>query len=275
MYEDEQLANQKMVLDETVKVVKGVVNFVEHIDNRFGTKKEKSSKNTTTQQTTISNQVTKALDHTELPFEFTGQHTDLSYFLYHNSMPLQAVNDIQDTELRKAVNFVMKDAEKDGYVNIENDIITITDKGKEHISTHEFQQQIQPNIDNFRKRRNKSSSATEVQQFEWIGADSDLLFFKDNQSLDLKQLLGYDACIGELRKKVTNQLNNYVKKGILNISENGVATITDVGKKLIDSLSIGKSVAMKNVPKIILQVAKVVKKAVETNVNTKTGGKSL
>ena len=80
-----------------------------------------------------------APDISELNFTFfTGQTTDLSYFSQSDTMPLSAIRNIGDENIKEAVKQSFDRAAYQGYITLDGDNIRITAKGKEYISQPDF-----------------------------------------------------------------------------------------------------------------------------------------
>lgn len=75
-----------------------------------------------------------------LPFSFSGQITDLSYFNTSDILPKEVIENIPDAELKEAVISNLELAEKQGLINVNLDSgnITLTDSGREYISNPNF-----------------------------------------------------------------------------------------------------------------------------------------
>lgn len=75
-----------------------------------------------------------------LPFSFSGQITDLSYFNTNDILPKEVIDSIPDAELKEAVISNLELAEKQGLIDVDlnNGNITLTDSGREYINNPNF-----------------------------------------------------------------------------------------------------------------------------------------
>ena len=82
----------------------------------------------------------QAITDNGLPFSFSGQITDLSYFNNNEILPKEVIENIPDAELKEAVISNLELAEKQGLINVNLDSgnITLTDSGREYISNPNF-----------------------------------------------------------------------------------------------------------------------------------------
>ena len=93
-------------------------------------------------------------------FNFTGKQTDLCYFANTNRMPLSAIDNIPDPELKENIikSFDELCSKKYGCIKVEGDEIVITDKGKEMLQNGKFQKQaLNDQLDTYSNRRSFQS----------------------------------------------------------------------------------------------------------------------
>lgn len=129
-----------------------------------------------------------------LPFSFSGQITDLSYFNTNDILPKEVIDSIPDAELKEAVISNLELAEKQGLIDVDlnNGNITLTDSGREYINNPNFIRAA--NIDKARS----AIRAMEIQHglendtirygITLEGTDRDLQFFRFASNLDLEEI---------------------------------------------------------------------------------------
>lgn len=131
-----------------------------------------------------------------LPFSFSGQITDLSYFKANDILPKEVIDSIPDAELKEAVISNLELAEKQGLIDVDlnSGNITLTDSGREYINNPNFIRAA--NIDKARS----AIRAMEIQHglendtirygITLEGTDRDLQFFRFASNLDLEEKIG-------------------------------------------------------------------------------------
>ena len=124
-----------------------------------------------------------------LPFSFSGQITDLSYFNANDILPKEVIDSIPDAELKEAVISNLELAEKQGLIDVDlnSGNITLTDSGREYI-----------NNPNFIRKAHSAIHAMEIQHglesdtvrygVTLEGTDRDLQFFRFASNLDLEEV---------------------------------------------------------------------------------------
>ncbi len=197
-------------------------------------------------------------------FIFTGQATDLSYFQYASTMPIDYIENIQDEKLKSAVKDEFNKMARNGEIVIDPDsqMIVITDKGKAKIANQDFKNQA---IENMAKVEKSLDQA-----FVLDGTEKDLEVFNHVESFNLSDL--QNTGTPEYGEKVFSNIKKLSDKKMISISPNGNVTITAVGKNIlaknatsIGGKVIGKSLATKAVGSLetVGAVIVVVKKAAD------------
>ena len=174
------------------------------------------------------NQYAKTPDSTNTDFIFTGQSTDLRYFANSDVMPISMIEQIPDATLKNAVKDEFNKAilSKKVELDINNDTIKITKKGRKFINSHEFKQAASANL------LSVSHQQPQTMQFSLTGTVQDLNFFNFSDSLNLKDVISNPD-----KQAVQNILGNLGKmkeSGLITVSDS-IVKITDKGKKLINS----------------------------------------
>lgn len=187
----------------------------------------------------------QAITDNGLPFSFSGQITDLSYFNNNEILPKEVIENIPDAELKEAVISNLELAEKQGLINVNLDSgnITLTDSGREYISNPNFISAA--NI-------NKAHSAIHAMEIQHglesdtvrygvtlEGTDRDLQFFRFASNLDLEEVtLSPDK---KAALQVMENISKWEKDGLIQYnSENTSISLTKLGqKKLYSDLADG------------------------------------
>ena len=185
----------------------------------------------------VSDKLSGSKSHLE-NFNFTGKQTDLCYFANTDRMPLSAIDNISDPELRNQVidSFNKLCSKKKGCVKIEGDELVITDKGKKMIQDGAFKKQaMSDQLEAHGKLFEKMfGQAPEGQQMMCVGLNGDgvhdFAFFKQSDKLNLNQILANPN--GKLRDQIVENIKQWQKNGFVSIKD-GMATITDKGKELL------------------------------------------
>ncbi len=180
-----------------------------------------------------------------LPFSFSGQITDLSYFNANDILPKEVIESIPDAELKEAVISNLELAEKQGLIDVDlsSGYITLTDSGKEYINNPNFIRAA--NIDKTRS----AVRAMEIQHglendtvrygITLDGTDRDLQFFRFASNLDLEEItLASDK---EAALKIMENISKWENAGLVKYnSENTSISLTKLGqKKLYSDLADG------------------------------------
>lgn len=187
----------------------------------------------------------QAITDNGLPFSFSGQITDLSYFNNNEILPKEVIENIPDAELKEAVISNLELAEKQGLINVNLDSgnITLTDSGREYINNPNFIRAA--NIDKARS----AIRAMEIQHglendtirygITLEGTDRDLQFFRFASNLDLEEItLSPDK---KAALQVMENISKWEKDGLIQYnSENTSISLTKLGqKKLYSDLADG------------------------------------
>ena len=185
----------------------------------------------------VSDKLSGSKSHSE-NFNFTGKQTDLCYFANTDRMPLSAIDNISDPELRNQVidSFNKLCSKKKGCVKIEGDELVITDKGKKMIQDGAFKKQaMSDQLEAHGKLFEKMfGQVPEGQQMMCVGLNGDgvhdFAFFKQSDKLNLNQILANPN--GKRRDQIVENIKQWQKNGFVSIKD-GMATITDKGKELL------------------------------------------
>lgn len=187
----------------------------------------------------------QAITDNGLPFSFSGQITDLSYFNNNEILPKEVIENIPDAELKEAVISNLELAEKQGLIDVDlnNGNITLTDSGREYINNPNFIRAA--NIDKARS----AIRAMEIQHglesdtirygITLEGTDRDLQFFRFASNLDLEEItLSPDK---KAALQVMENISKWEKDGLVQYnSENTSISLTKLGqKKLYSDLADG------------------------------------
>ena len=180
-----------------------------------------------------------------LPFSFSGQITDLSYFNTSDILPKEVIENIPDAELKEAVISNLELAEKQGLIDVDlnSGNITLTDSGREYINNPNFIRAA--NIDKARS----AIRAMEIQHglesdtvrygVTLEGTDRDLQFFRFASNLDLEEVtLSPDK---KAALQVMENISKWEKDGLIQYnSKNTSISLTKLGqKKLYSDLADG------------------------------------
>lgn len=191
------------------------------VKNKLSLRKEKKN-----EKKALRNKSPEMIDKVKTDFIFTGQATDLRYFEDASAMPISLIENIKDPELREAVKDEMNKAIAEGNLKISNGRLTITESGKKYISKPSFQKAADKDL-------KEIAMVQEVKLgMELNGTMQDLAFFQYNSQLNLSELMingDYEAV-----SKIMDNFNKMSEGGLVQI-ENGVATLTDKGKKALEN----------------------------------------
>ena len=260
----------------------GAVQFIQQAEHLF----EYFAKLANKEDSAADNLISQALDNGELSsFSFTGQTTDLSYFSQSDTMPLSAIRNIGDENVKEAVKQNFDKAAQQGLIELDGDNTRITAKGKDYISQPDFIKAAQADqTAAYQKSVAKMASANtadnEVQMCVGLRGNffNDFTVFRHTDSIDLSSVINHPD------KKTAKQILSNVKKwqseGFVSVKD-GIATVTQKGKALLTTagfkaasvpLTEGTVAAVGNVPgavivvtkKVVTEVAKAVQTAAAT-----------
>lgn len=189
----------------------------------------------------VNNQTAQAvIDKATQPFVFTGQFTDLCYFKNSEIMPVETLNRIAEP-ISSAVKENFNLALKEGLISIDQEcnFICITEKGKNYISTPEFEQAaaIDQNraITNMVLNNERMSANSQTFGVELNGTDNDLNFFLHGAELDLKQVAASPNT--DAAERVFVNAEKWEKTGLVKRSADNTLSLTEKGKGLLSSNS--------------------------------------
>ncbi len=217
---------------EMKQKVQGTIQAVEMLQ-RFLNNFEAQNKDTSTDKL-----VSDTIDKGNVSgFNFTGQYTDLSYFNQSSKMPLDAIRNIGDENIKEAVKQNFIKAAQNGLIELNGDSFVITEKGKHEINKKNFikaaqQDQTAAYQTAFNKMYNTQAAANESQMCVALSGDymNDFTFFNHSDKLDLSTVINHPD--KNLSKKILGNVKKWEKCGAVKV-ENGIAKITDMGKKML------------------------------------------
>ena len=188
-------------------------------------------------QETVSDKLKGSKSHLE-NFTFTGKQTDLCYFANTDRMPLSAIDNISDPDLRDQVIQTFNElcSKKKGYVKVEGDELVITDKGKKMLQDGAFRKQamsdqLEAYGKQFERMFGQAPAGHQEQCVDRNGDGiQDLAFFTQSDNLNLNQILANPN--GNLRDKIVANVKLWQQNGLVDI-KNGMAKITDKGRELL------------------------------------------
>ena len=267
---------------EIKQKTQGAVQFIQQAEHLF----EYFAKLAGKEDSAADNLISQALDNGELSsFSFTGQTTDLSYFSQSDTMPLSAIRNIGDENIKEAVKQNFDKAAQQGLIELDGDNIRITAKGKDYISQPDFIKVAQADqTAAYQKSVAKMASANtaenEVQMCVGLRGNyyNDFTVFNHTDNIDLSTVINHP------NKKLSKQILSNVKKwqggnfvdvkgGIVTITQKGKAVLASAGFKAASvPLTEGTVAAVGNVPgavivatkKVVTEVAKAVQTAAAT-----------
>lgn len=170
-------------------------------------------------------------------FTFTGKDTDLSYFLQSERMPVSAIRNIADSNIKDAVTSTFVKAAENGLVELDGNDIKITEKGKAKINKTDFIKSAQKDqAKAYNKIVNstlsKSCKPDEVQMCAELTGDyiNDFTFFNHSEKLDLSTIINHPN--KELSSKILANIKQWQDNGAVTVKD-GIATVTDMGKQML------------------------------------------
>lgn len=165
------------------------------------------------QSKSISNDI---FESTPSNYSYTGQHTDIAFVDEKGTINIEDIKHISNQDLKNNVMRNYYDAVKDGYLNLENNQFTLTDKGREHINSQSF-------IEQFRKDQLQAFSKDKA-QINLRGNQSDLNVFRYCDSINLNRLSYSDPA---QFKRVLSYFEECQKYNFVKISADGTVTPTE------------------------------------------------
>lgn len=229
--------------EELSEDMKSTLNNAQQISNIMSRliAKVSESKSTSNQAAGQDNTIADkpVAENTNEAFVFSGQQTDLCYFNHCDAMPIEAIANIQNDRLREAVIDNFSKAHNAGLVEIRDNMIIITDKGKNAISEPSFVKAAQKDqIKAYNKAVNdilyRSCKQDEVQMCVELNGSytQDFAFFRYSDSMDLTFLKNHPD--RETVNKISKNMAKWEEKGFIKIDKvTNTARITEKGKKLI------------------------------------------
>ena len=179
-------------------------------------------------------------------YNFTGQHTDIAFCDTNGSISYEEISNISDYKLKDNVTTSFNKAVEDGYLSYENASYTLTDKGKEHISSQSFIEQFDKDQKNFiANNQLQNTVAINLQ-----GNGDDLKIFQYVNQIDLNKLSYSNP---QQFKQVQNYFEKCEKYDFVKISKDGIVTPTEKTKGMFtqpQSVNMEK-ITTKNFDKVI------------------------
>ena len=217
----------------------------------------------------------------------TGQTTDLSYFSQSDTMPLSAIRNIGDENVKEAVKQTFDKAQQQGLIALDGDNIKITAKGKDYISQPDFVKVAQADQTvayqkSVAKMASTGTAENEVQMCAGLSGNymNDFTVFNHTDKIDLLTVINHPD--KKAAKQILSNVKKWQKGGFVTVKD-GMATVTQQGKALLNSevfkKAAGTPIAEKAVGaagipgKVIVAMKKVVTavaKAVQTVQPTQT-----
>lgn len=170
-------------------------------------------------------------------FTFTGKDTDLSYFLQSERMPLSAVSNIADKDIKSAVLNTFDKAAENGLIELDGNDIKITEKGKEKINKPDFIKSAQKDQSEAYNQKinstlSKGCMPNEAQMCAELTGDyiNDFTFFNHSDKLDLSTVINHPD--KQLSSKILSNVKQWQANGAVTVKD-GVATVTGMGKQML------------------------------------------
>ena len=263
---------------EIKQKTQGAVQTIQQLQQLF----EYFAKLANKEDNAADNLISQALDNGELSsFSFTGQTTDLSYFSQSDTMPLSAIRNIGDENIKEAVKQNFDKAAQQGLIELDGDNIRITAKGKDYISQPDFIKAAQADQTaayqkSVAKMANANTAENEVQMCVGLRGNyfNDFTVFNHTDSIDLSTVINHPN--KALSKQILSNVQKWQQCGAV-IVKDGVVTVTKAGKEMLKSagfkaasvpLTEGTVAAVGNVPGAVIVATKKVVTAVAKAVQT-------
>lgn len=204
-------------------------------------------------------------------FTFTGKDTDLSYFLQSERMPLSAVSNIADENIKSDVLNTFDKAAENGLIKLDGNDIKITEKGKEKINKPDFIKSAQKDQSEAYNQKinstlSKGCMPNEAQMCAELTGDyiNDFTFFNHSDKLDLSTVISHPD--KQLSSKILSNVKQWQANGAVTVKD-GVATVTDMGKQMLkmpefqsiaNTPVVEKALSATGVGKVIVATKKIV-----------------
>lgn len=170
-------------------------------------------------------------------FTFTGKDTDLSYFLQSERMPVSAIRNISDSNVKNAVTSTFVKAAENGLIELDGNDIKITKKGKEKINKPDFIKSAQKDQSEAYNQKinstlSKGCMPNEAQMCAELTGDyiNDFTFFNHSDKLDLSTVINHPD--KQLSSKILSNVKQWQANGAVTVKD-GVATVTGMGKQML------------------------------------------
>jgi DNA-binding PadR family transcriptional regulator len=161
----------------------------------------------------------------------TGQITDLA--ACKNGLN-KSVLDSLPPETKETLIKNLERAEKQGLIEINFDkkMINLTEKGEKYIKHPDFQRELQTDLSSLKEMKGKVK--TEKIGIELTGTDKDLMFFKNNKTMDLKAI-NFKNASPELSKKFAENVKKWHTDGKIKLGKDMKIALSEKGKALLKS----------------------------------------
>ena len=181
------------------------------------------------------NMISQAVEKGNLSsFSFTGQTTDLSYFSQSDTMPLSAIRNIGDENIKEAVKQTFDKAAQNDLIVLDGYNIRITPKGIDYINQSDFinaakNDQTSAYKNSMARLASADTAENEVQMCVGLSGNyfNDFTAFNHTDSIDLSSVINYPD--KEMAKRILSNVT--VKDGVATITQNGKAILTSAGFK--------------------------------------------
>ena len=257
---------------EMKQKIQGTIQGIEMLQKFLDNFNKGKSSDTATEKL-----ISDTIDNNITSFNFTGQYTDLSYFSQSSTMPLSAIKNIGDENIKEAVKQNFDKAAQQGLIELDGDNIKITAKGKNYINNSNFIKAAQADqMAAYQQAMVKMASANiaenEVQMCVGLRGNyyNDFTAFNHTDKIDLSTVINHPN--KELSKQVLSNVKKWQSGGFVDV-KNGVATITQQGKAVLQSagfkaasvpLTEGTVAAVGNVPgAVIVATKRIISTAVQ------------
>jgi len=228
------------------------------------------------------NMISQAVEKGNLSsFSFTGQTTDLSYFSQSDTMPLSAIRNIGDENIKEAVKQTFDKAAQNDLIVLDGYNIRITPKGIDYINQSDFinaakNDQTSAYKNSMARLASADTAENEVQMCVGLSGNyfNDFTAFHHTDSIDLSSVINHPD--KEMTKRILSNVKKWQNGGFVTVKD-GIATITQNGKAVLASagfkaasvpLTEGTVAAVGNVPGAVIVATKKVVTAVAKAVQT-------
>lgn len=221
------------VTEELKHEVQSTISTVQQLYNFFQNFNKVTETDTNTQQA-----IHEVLKKDVNDFSFTGQYTDLCYFSQSDIMPISAIAKISDENVKNAVVDNFDKCINNGLLEIKDNCLNITNKGRKVVNQKAFIQQAKKDqIEAYNlmvaKMMNTNLQNNEVQMCVGLTGDyvNDFTVFNHTDKINLTEILNHPN--RDLSQKILENVKQWANKGAVTF-EKGTVKITDAGKKMLN-----------------------------------------